>query len=145
MPQAHPSSAPERDSWAIVLAMFGLGNLLNGVWMLVSPEHWYFHLPADIPGTGPLNEHFVRDIGCIFFLMGAALLLSIPRRNLRVPAMVAASAYSVAHALVHVFDTARGLLGPDHWRVDVGPIYVSTILLVLVTVKLTQNQRRARP
>lgn len=135
-------AADPPDRWPVVLALFGLGNLLNGAWMLASPAHWYIHLPANVPGTGPLNEHFVRDIGCIFFLLGAFLVASIARPRWRLPAMVAASAYSVAHALVHVWDQMRGLLAPDHWRFDVGPIYVGTLLLVAVTWRLARSEDR---
>jgi len=127
------------DHWPIVLGLFGLGNFANGAWMLASPAHWYINLPAGVPATGPLNEHFVRDIGCIFALLGIALLLSIRRRELRLPAMAAASAYSAAHALVHVFDSLRGLLEPGHWRLDLGPIYLSTLVLLALTVRLARE------
>jgi hypothetical protein len=136
------SEAPDR--WPIVIGLFGLSNLANGLWMLASPAHWYIHLPADVPGSGPLNEHFVRDIGCVFTLLGIALLWSIPRRSLRVPAMVAAAAFSAAHALVHVFDQMRGLFTPEHLGFDIGPVYVSTILLVALTWKLVRDEPAAR-
>jgi hypothetical protein len=131
------------DRWPIVLGLFGAGNLINGAWMLASPAHWYINLPADVPGSGPLNEHFVRDIGCIFFLLGVALVVSIWRRRLRVTAMTAAAAYSAAHALVHVVDQARGLFTPEHLRVDIGPIYVTTLLLVGLTWKLWRDEKAA--
>lgn len=136
------NEAPDR--WPIVIGLFGLSNLANGLWMLASPAHWYINLPADVPGSGPLNEHFVRDIGCVFTLLGIALLWSIPRRSLRVPAMVAAAAFSSAHALVHVFDQMRGLFTPEHLGFDIGPIYVSTILLVALTWKLARDEAAAR-
>jgi len=132
------------DSWGIVVALFGLGNFLNGMWMLASPPHWYINLPANVPATGPLNEHFVRDIGCIFFLLGALLLISVRRRELRLSAMVAASAFATAHALVHVFDTMRGLLGPGQWRFDLGPVYIGSVLLVILTWRLAGEQQGSR-
>jgi hypothetical protein len=135
------SRAPDR--WPIVIGLFGLSNLLNGLWMLASPAHWYVNLPADVPGSGPLNEHFVRDIGCIFFLLGVALLASLRRRELRVPAMVAAAAFSTMHALVHVLDQVRGLFTPEHLGFDIGPIYVSTLLLVALTWKLWSDESAA--
>lgn len=141
---APDSASPGPDNWAIVVALFGLGNLLNGAWMLASPAHWYFNLPADVPATGPLNEHFVRDIGCIFFLLGAALLLAVRRRELRLPAMVAASAYALAHALVHVLDSLRGLLPPGHWRFDAVPVYLATLLLLAMTLRLAALPRDRR-
>lgn len=129
------------DPWAIIIAFFGLGNLANGAWMLASPAHWYINLPANVPGSGPLNEHFVRDIGCIFFLLGVALLVSVRRRELRLSAMVAASAYSLAHALVHVFDSLRGLFEAGHWRFDIGPVYGATLVAVALTWKLAREER----
>lgn len=128
------------DRWPIVIGLFGLSNLANGLWMLASPAHWYVHLPADVPGSGPLNEHFVRDIGCIFFLLGVALLVSLRRRELRVTAMVAAAAFSTMHALVHVLDQVRGLFTPEHLGFDIGPVYVSTLLLVALTWKLWRDE-----
>jgi hypothetical protein len=130
-----------RDNWAIVVGLFAAGNLLNGLWMLASPPHWYINLPANVPGSGPLNEHFVRDIGCIFALLGASLLVSVWRRSWRLPAMVAASAYSTAHALVHVLDSLRGLFGPEQWKFDLGPVYVATLVLVAVTMRLAAEEK----
>ena len=141
---ARPSSS-SLDFWGIVLAIFGAGNLANALWMLAAPGHWYENLPAGVPHFGPLNEHFVRDIGCIFFLLGVVLVASIWKRELRVPAMVAAAAYSAAHALVHVYDQARGLFSPEHLSVDIGPVYVSTLLLVVLAWKLWRDERYASP
>ncbi len=128
--------------WAIVLAFFAAGNLSNAVWMLASPSHWYENLPANVPGTGPLNEHFVRDIGAIYLLIGLALAAAVVRRSLRLPAMLLASAFYGLHALVHVYDSARGLFAPDHWwRFDLVPIYASTVLLVWLTARLAGQER----
>src|SRR5262249_19865264 len=64
------------DGWTIVLGIAALGNLVNGAWMLAAPAHWYATLPAAVPDFGPLNEHFVRDIGCAFFVQGVALAVA---------------------------------------------------------------------
>jgi len=128
------------DRWAIVVGLFGLGNFVNGAWMLWNPAHWYINLPANVPGSGPLNEHFVRDIGCIFFLLGAFLLIAVRRREWRLQAMVASSAFAAAHALVHVLDSTRGLFGPDQWRYDLGPVYLTTLLLVVMTWRLSREE-----
>lgn len=139
-------SQAANDRWPIVLGFFAAGNLTNAAWMLASPAHWYLNLPANIPGSGPLNEHFVRDIGCIFFLLGIALAIGTFVRAVRLPSMILASAYSLLHALVHVYDSARGLFEPGHWRVDVVPIYLTTLLLLWLTAKLArQDSVAARP
>ncbi len=135
-----PAKASPTDLWTLVLGLFGLGNLANGGWMLLDPPHWYATLPAGVPDFGPLNEHFIRDIGCIFVLLGAALLVAAFVPRWRVPACAAAAAFSVLHAMVHVVDTARGLVGPEHWTIDIPGVYAPALLLVIVTL-LVARQR----
>lgn len=134
------SSRSDSDNWGIVLGLFAVGNLANGAWMLIDPRHWYLNLPANVPGSGPLNEHFVRDIGCIFFLIGVALAVAVFRPRLRLSAMVIATAYYGAHALVHVYDSLRGLFEPGHWHFDLVPIYAATALLAGLTLRLWKQQ-----
>lgn len=121
------------DTWTIVLGFFALGNLFNALWMLGFPVHWYLNLPAGVPDFGPLNEHFVRDIGCIYFLMGAALALGAFVPRWRVAACAVTTLFYVLHAVVHVVDTMRGLVGPEHWAIDTPGIYVPAAILVGVT------------
>ena len=50
----------------------GLALAANGLLMLLDPAGWYALAPG-VPETGPLNLHFVRDIGCAYILAGLAL------------------------------------------------------------------------
>jgi hypothetical protein len=128
------------DAWTIVLGLFALSNFVNGVWMLGSPPHWFENLPAGVPDFGPLNEHFVRDIGCIYTMMGIGLAVAAVAPRWRLAACVTATAFYVLHALVHVFDTARGLVGPDHWMIDLPGIYVPAVILVGVTWMVSRSE-----
>ena len=58
------------DAFTIVRGLCDVSTRDNGAWMLWDPIHWYHTLPAAVPDSGPLNEHFVRDIGCAFTLLG---------------------------------------------------------------------------
>ena len=129
--------------WGIVLGLFALSNLANGAWMLADPLHWYLNLPANVPGSGPLNEHFVRDIGCIFSLIGVALAVAVFRPAARFGALLLASGFYGAHALVHVFDTARGLFDAGQWLIDLVPVYGATALLIGLTVVYARSEDRA--
>ena len=53
----------------------GLGALLllNGLYMLIAPQAWYWAIPG-VPERGSFNVHFVRDIGIIYALCGGALV-----------------------------------------------------------------------
>ena len=135
-----PASARTFDFWTIVLGLFGLSNFGNGVWMLADPPHWYRTLPAGVPDFGPLNEHFVRDIGCIFVLIGGGLLLGAFVPRWRVPACAMAAGFSVLHALVHVVDTMRGLVGPEHWTIDIPGVYAPALLLAIIALVIARRE-----
>jgi hypothetical protein len=115
----------------VLFWIFGLGNLANGVWMLLAPASWYVGLPADVPDTGPFNEHFVRDIGCAFLAAGAAQLWAAFARAYRTPLVAVAALFVVGHALIHVFDTVRGAVSSDHWWLDLPGVYLPALLLGL--------------
>jgi hypothetical protein len=121
------------DSWTIVLGLAALGNLANAAWMLADPVHWYQNLPAAVPDFGPLNEHFVRDIGCAFAVQGLALGAAAFLPRWRVAACGAVALFYVMHAVVHVGDTLRGLVGPEHWRIDLPGVYAPALLMIAVT------------
>ncbi len=118
----------------LVLAFFAAGNILNGLWMLADPPHWYVNLPAGVPDFGPLNEHFIRDIGALFLLMGVALVIAIVRPQWRVPIVGGVAGFYVLHALVHVVDTVRGLVGAEHWLIDFPGVYLPALILAWLTM-----------
>jgi len=131
-------------AWGIVFALFAAGNLANGSWMLANPGHWYVHLPANVPGSGPLNEHFVRDTGCIFLLIGVALAIAVWKPRCRLTALLFATGFYGAHAVVHVYDSVRGLFPPGQWRYDLLPVYGTTLLLVILTLWVARRGRGER-
>ena len=127
------------DPWRWTLGLFALGNFANGLWMLADPAGWYARLPAAVPDTGPLNVHFVRDIGSAFTVTGIALAWAAVRPALRVPMLVVATAFYVLHALVHVSDTLFGRLPASHWTIDAPGVYVPAVLLVLLTLRAARH------
>jgi len=135
------ASAYVFDGWTIVLGIFAVSNLANGAWMLAVPVHWYEHLPAAVPDFGPLNEHFVRDIGAAFTVIGLGLAVAAVVPRWRVAACAAAAAFYGLHALVHVVDTLRGLVGPEHWLIDLPGVYVPAVLLAVVTWMVARQAR----
>jgi hypothetical protein len=124
-----------------MLGLFALGNLANGVWMLADPGHWYDTLPAGVPDFGPLNEHFVRDIGCAFTLLGMCLGWAAFVPRWRVAACGIVALFYVLHALVHVLDTLRGLVGPEHWAIDLPGVYLPALILVGLTWLVARRSR----
>src|SRR5262249_14414620 len=76
------------------------------------PEHWYFS-GAGGPATGPSNPDFLRDIGVIHLVVGAAFLLGPARRQYRVILRAPAPLSSGAHALFHCWRSAVGICAPS--------------------------------
>jgi hypothetical protein len=132
--------ASVRDRWAWILGALAVTTAANALWMLVAPVHWYHELPANVPATGAYNEHFVRDVGCAFGVMALALAWAALRPAVRVPLVVIASAFLVAHAALHLFDSWRGYLPAGHWRHDVAGVYVPAIVAVLLTAALVRRR-----
>ena len=133
------SETNKRDGWGLVLLMLGLGMLGNGIWMLLDPGHWYQELPAGVPDYGPLNIHFVRDIGCAFITVGIALVWGARRPAFRFPLTVMATTFLVAHAVPHVHDTLRGIVDSDHWWLDLSGVYTPAVLLVVACFQIQQQ------
>jgi len=130
MTEQEATMSPERaDAWGWLLLFLAAGGAANGVWMLVDPAHWYHHLPAGVPDTGPLNAHFVRDVGCAFLALSIALFWAWRVPLWRTPLVVTVSLFYVAHAILHVHDVARGLLESDHLLLDAWGVYLPAVLI----------------
>ncbi len=122
------------DAWGWLFLALGAGNVGNALWMLADPLRWYHDLPAAVPDTGPFNEHFVRDIGCAFLAAGVALLWAAFARAQRAPLVAVAALFLCAHAVLHVFDTARGAVPTDHWWLDLPGVYLPALVLAWAAV-----------
>jgi hypothetical protein len=132
--RASVSDRPFADPWTWVFLVSALGNLANGVWMLADPAGWYATLPAAVPDFGPLNEHFVRDIGATFTMLGLGCAWATLRASVRLPVLVLLTLFYGLHALVHVYDTSRGLVGPEHWSIDFPAVYLPSVYRVVLTL-----------
>lgn len=136
--------ADASDPWVWALTVFAAANLLNGAWMLFDPGGWYAGLPAAVPDTGPLNPHFVRDLGGAFAVMGAGLLWAAFRPVLRFPVLAAVALFYALHALIHVTDTLAGRLPSSHWTIDFPGVYLPALLL-LALAAVAARGREAHP
>ena len=88
----------------------------NGVLMLLAPETWYRVTP-DVGDTGPLNVHFVRDIGVAYLVAGVGLFWRAVDGLQGWPAALAGAAFLLGHALVHLVElvSGHGHGGPADW------------------------------
>jgi hypothetical protein len=57
----------------------------------------------------------------------------------RVPVLVLVTLFNGLHALVHGYDTSRGLVGPEHWGIDFPAVYLPTLVLLILTALLVRR------
>jgi len=115
----------------IKLAWFlGVACAANGVFMLLAPAAWY-HAAPGVPETGPLNQHFVRDIGCAFLVTGVSLVWFALDVRARAAAM-AGAAFLALHALVHVADAMAGREALFRAVLDVPTVYLSALIALWI-------------
>jgi hypothetical protein len=116
----------------VLFLVFAATNVANGLWMLLAPADWYQRLPAGVPDTGPLNAHFVRDIGAAFLTIGVAFGVAAFRAGMRRAVLAFATLFFVLHAAVHVLDLASGRLEPSHWLIDLPGVFAPALLLAVL-------------
>jgi hypothetical protein len=121
--------------------LLGLGAAANGAFMLVSPERWYFAVPG-VTTTGPFNQHFIRDIGLIFLLLGAGLLTGAARPRLRSLLWTATAVWLSGHALFHFWEVAVGICSASAIPRDFPAVTLPAILTSLLAVWAFREGRR---
>jgi uncharacterized protein YjeT (DUF2065 family) len=114
----------------IVAWIVGLSLIANGLTMLAVPEAWYALVPG-VPQTGPLNPHFVRDIGAAYVVAGGALVWFAIDRAAR-PAALAGAAFLAIHAAIHVWDAATGREHVHQLLVDLPTVFLPPALAIWI-------------
>lgn len=122
---------------AVVL---GVAAEANGLFMLVSPAHWYLSVPG-VTTTGPFNQHFIRDIGFIFLLIGTAFLLGAAMPRYRVVLWAASTLWLAGHALFHFWEVAVGICEPSAIARDFPAVTLPVIIGALLILWAVRDQR----
>jgi len=111
----------------------GAVSVGNGLWMLFAAQNWYFTLPAGIEDTGPLNTHFVHDIGLVYLISGIGGLYCAKYLTNCWKVHLGVMFFTVGHALIHVVEILIGLLPKSHWLIDLPLIFVPAIFMLAIT------------
>jgi hypothetical protein len=111
---------------ALLVRVFGAALAASGVFMFLAPALWYGLYP-DVADTGPLNPHFVRDIGAAYIVLGGAFLWFAVDARARAAALAGAS-FLALHAAVHLWDAAAGRETLRHLAEDVVAIILPAML-----------------
>jgi len=123
--------------WALAL-----GLAANGLLMLAAPVPWYGLVPG-VAESGPLNAHFIRDIGAAYLVAGGGVVAFLFDRRAR-PAALAACAFLALHALVHLWDAAAGRESLVQLARDLPLVIVPGPLLFLLLRRRPKSNKETR-
>lgn len=98
------------------LVILGLFHLVNGVFMLAAPDQWYAMVPGVVQ-SGPMNHHFIADIGWAFFASGAGMLFAARAGAIAAAFALAGATWPALHALVHVWEWIEHGIPSDPKRI----------------------------
>ena len=123
-----------------IAMLLGVAMIANGTFMLVAPEGWYLAVPG-VTSTGPFNQHFVRDIGLIFLLLGSAFLFGAVLPHSRVLLWAAPSIWLTGHALFHFWEVAVGICSSSVIARDFPAVTLPAIIGIALTVWAIHQSR----
>ena len=121
----------------LIAAIF---SFANSIWMLLSPLSWYEKFPADIPHTGPLNLHFIRDLGVVYLVVAFAFAWAARNIERSLAVHIALTVFFVGHALIHLVDIAAGRLPHAHWLIDTPGVFVPAFLMIILAVPAVRKR-----
>lgn len=124
-----------------VAVVLGLAAEANGLFMLISPMTWYLATPG-VTTTGAFNQHFLRDIGLIFVVLGAAFLLGVARRPYRALLWSSAAIWLAGHALFHVWEVTVGICGPHALVRDFMAVTLPAMIAIALSLWAIGDARR---
>ena len=121
------------SSCLTIATLFGVALAANGAFMLVAPLDWYDTVPG-VPATGPFNQHFLRDIGLIFGLLGTAVLAGVAQPAMRTVLWGAVALWLAGHALFHIWEVLVGICGPSVLARDFPAVSLPAIIAAALTL-----------
>lgn len=112
----------------------------NGLFMLYDPANWYFAVPG-VTATGPFNQHFIRDIGFTFVLVGLAYVVGAFKPAPRSMLWGTATLWLTGHALFHGWEVAVGICGPADMARDFPAVTLPALLGAFLTAWSIRDRR----
>jgi hypothetical protein len=93
---------------AILYALGGI-QLLNGLWITISPTSFYDDFPLGrgwVEALPAYNEHLMRDVGGLFMATGVLLLVAgyLLERRLTLITLVVWLLFAVPHTVYHLLN-----------------------------------------
>ena len=127
----------------LILYILGAYHFATGIVIYFMTNFFYEHF---VSHTGPLNLHFLTDVGAAYITAGAALLLGAYIAKWRVPFAISALMFLGLHSLIHVTEIVSGQLSGQQALSDAATVILPTIfvaLMIYVTLKMANTEADA--
>ena len=121
-------------------ALMGVAAAANGLFMLAAPDRWYLAVPG-VTTTGPFNQHFIRDIGLIYLLIGTSFLVGAATPRVRFLLWAVPTSWLCGHALFHIWEVAVGISGHSAMARDFPAVTLPAIIGLLLTLWATGQDK----
>lgn len=118
----------------VVYILMGAISLGNGVFMFVAPETWYHIELLGVEDTGPMNIHFIRDIGVVYVIVGIALLWAAFNLARCYIVHIGVTLFLLGHALEHAMEIVIGDLPHSHWGIDAGGVFLPGVAFFVLAL-----------
>ena len=120
--------------------ILGAISIGNGVWMILSASTWYRKMPINAEDTGPLNPHFVHDIGLVYLLVGVGAFWCAYRLTKCIEVHIGITTFMLGHAIIHIAEILLNHLPSNHWLIDFPLVTLPAIILTGITPILFKNK-----
>jgi hypothetical protein len=124
-----------------LLSLLGLINLANGIAMIAAPHFWYESTPGVI-ASGPMNHHFIVDIGLAFLASGAGMLAGLRQGRTAAILALAGATWPALHAFFHIVEWLTNGFPRDPTVAAtevVGVVFVSFLGLALAALRAREE------
>lgn len=122
--------------------MLGSGMLANGTLMILAPEAWYWKVPG-VADRGAFNQHFIRDIGINYLLIGMAFIGGAVYVKHRILLWLMPTSWLTGHALFHGWEVLVGICSPAAMLQDFMGVTLPALLgiaLILLATRQMQSE-----
>jgi hypothetical protein len=113
--------------------ILGAISVGNGFWMMLSASTWFREMPIGAEDTGPLNAHFVHDVGLTYLLVGTGAFWCAYKLKKSIEVHMGIMLFMVGHALIHIIEILLKNLPSSHWLIDFPLVTLPALILLGLT------------
>ena len=125
-------------------AIIALIYVANGTYMVVDPAGWYASVPG-VTATGPMNAHFIPDIGFIYMLSGLAFVVACRRQQEYRLWVSVGTAWPAVHGVFHIVEwLTHGPPPASIWVAEALAVLLPVMIGITLALRPSRHEATAR-